>query len=395
MTFNFDETIDRHDTRSVKWDLTKNVFGRDDLLPLWVADMDFACPPSVVEALTERVKHPIYGYPVKDEDFFVSAINWVKKRFQADISKDYLMTIPGVVPGIYLAIDAFTKPGDKVIIQPPVYHPFFSAVENKGRKLVLNPLKEENGHYEMDLEDLESKIDARTKLLVLCNPHNPIGKVWSREELIKLSEICVKHDIIIVSDEIHSDLVYEKGHHTPFYTLPGQYADQTVTFIAPSKTFNLAGLFTSIAIIENPKLRQAYKTAMENNSMGNINTFGIEAMMAAYNGGEAWLNSLLVYLKGNATYIHEFLKERLPKIKMAVPEATYLGWMDFREMNLYGEELRQFIINEAKLGLNDGVMFGAQGDGFQRINFASPRSVIEKAMHQLEEAVIKREKSKN
>lgn len=390
MSYNFDELVDRRGSKSIKWDLNKKLFGKEDVLPLWVADMDFSCPPAVVDALVKRAQHPIYGYPTKDKDMFQAVTGWIKRRFQQEVSPDTLLTIPGVVPAIYIAIEAFSKPGDKVIIQPPVYHPFFSAVENKGRQLVLNPLIETEGHYSMDFKDLEEKIDSRTKLLVLCSPHNPIGKVWSEEDLIKLGEICNKHDILIVSDEIHSDLVYEKGQHTPFYSLPEVYSNQSITLIAPSKTFNLAGLYSSIAIIKNAKLRKAFLTEMSNNGLGSINVFGIEAMMAAYNNGDEWLDNLLVYLKSNAEYIQKFLEERIPEVKMVLPEATYLGWLDFRQLNLDRDALRQFIIEEAGLGLNDGAMFGEEGNGFQRINFATSRALVEKAMHQLEAAVKKR-----
>jgi cystathionine beta-lyase len=387
MTYNFDEVLNRDNTNSVKWNYRKEVFGTDDVLPLWVADMDFPCPPAVVEAIQKRAQHPIYGYPGKPDAFFQSAVGWMKRRFGTEVRQELMVTVPGVVPGVHIAVDAFTSPGDKVIIQPPVYHPFFAAVENRGRHVVENPLIEHNGQYEMDFEDLKEKIDARTRMLILCSPHNPVGRVWTRAELFELAEICVKNDMIIISDEIHADLVYEKGVHVPFSTLPEEFSSQCLTFIAPSKTFNLAGLFSSIAMAENPKIFNRYQTALEKTGLGMLNVFGVEALTAAYNRGEEWLDELLIYLRGNAEYISDFLQTRIPQVKMNVPEATYLGWMDFRELRLSEKELNDFIIQKAKLGLNGGAAFGQEGIGFQRINFACQRSILEEAMGRLEKAV--------
>ncbi|HET7577736.1 MAG TPA: PatB family C-S lyase [Bacillales bacterium] len=387
MTYNLDEVLDRAGTNSIKWNYRNDVFGSDDVLPLWVADMDFPCPPSVTEALVERAKHPIYGYPGRPEAFFQSVVKWIERRFDVEPNRDWMTPVPGVVTGLHVAIDAFTKPGDKVVIQPPVYHPFFKAIENRGRHIVENPLTEDNGHYRMDLEDLKEKIDARTRMIILCSPHNPIGRVWTKEELQELTDICIENDIFIVSDEIHSDLIYEKGTHTPFYSLSKEAAAQSLTFIAPSKTFNLAGLAASIAIAGDDKIHREFSNTMAKAGIFHINLFGMEALQAAYNNGEEWLEDVLHYLHDNAEYVHEFLQERIPQVKMAVPEATYLGWMDFRELGMYGEELNDFIVQKARLGFNAGKMFGKQGDGFQRINFACPRSILEEAMERLEQAV--------
>ena len=383
----FDEMIDRIGTNSVKWDSRHQVFGTSDVLPLWVADMDFPCPPEVVEALVKRAQHPIYGYPGDNSPLFEAAKGWIERRFGADVHTDWMVAIPGVVPGIQVAIEAFTKPGDKVIIQPPVYPPFFATSENLGRRIVENPLKVVDGNYVMDFDDLKAKIDNRTKLFVLCSPHNPIGRVWSKDDLRKLGEICVEHDIIVIADEIHSDLVYEKGAHTPFYTISKELANQSLAFISGSKTFNLAGLFTSIAIAENPKLRNEFKTAVSKAGLNHINIFGIEATIAAYTHGDKWLDELLDYLHENAVYAHEFIKSNMPEIKMNVPEATYLAWLDFRELGLYGEDLRRFLIHDAKIGLNDGFNFGKQGDGFCRLNFGCSRSILKEALERLEKAV--------
>jgi cystathionine beta-lyase len=387
MKYNFDEVIDRIGTNSSKWDYREKIFGTEDVLPLWVADMDFPCPPCVVEAIIKRAQHPIYGYPGKPREFFVAAVHWLKRRFGVDVQPEWMATVPGVVPGIHIAIEAFTNPGDKVVVQPPVYHPFFRAIRNRGRQIVENPLMEKDGRYYMDFADLKEKIDERTRMLILCSPHNPVGRVWERDELLELADICMKNDILIISDEIHSDLVYEKRKHIPLFSLSPEISNHCITFISVSKTFNLAGLFTSIAFTENPKILRELKMAIHKASMEDINLFGIEALIAAYNEGEDWLEELLLYLKGNAEYISNFLRERIPQVKMQVPEGTYLGWMDFRELRLRGEELKEFIIRKAKLGLNDGMMFGAQGEGFQRINFACSRKTLEEAMLRLEKAV--------
>ncbi len=383
----FDEIIDRLGTNSVKWDARERIFGSGDVLPLWVADMDLPCPPEVVQAIEARAKHPIYGYPGDNGALFEAAKGWVNRRFGAEVDTDWMVAIPGVVPGIQVAINAFTKPGDKVIIQPPVYPPFFSTSEELGRRIVENPLKRVDGKYVMDFDDLRKKIDQRTKLFVLCSPHNPIGQVWSREDLLQLGEICAEKGIMIIADEIHSDLVYEKGAHTPFYTLSEQLANQSVTFISGSKTFNLAGLFTSIAIIKNRKLRNEFRVTANKMGLNHINLFGIVASTAAYNHGDQWLDELLDYLHENAVMIRHFLSERIPEIKMTIPEATYLAWLDFRELGLYGQELRNFLIREAKVGLNDGFQFGKQGDGFCRMNFGCPRSVLKEALQRIEKAV--------
>jgi len=337
-----------------------------------------------------RAKHPIYGYSGKPKALFEAAEGWMERRFGVKASPDLMSTVPGVVTGIHMAIDAFTHQGDKIIIQPPVYHPFFSAVENRGRHIVENPLIEEDGKYRMDLEDLRKKIDSRTKMIILCSPHNPIGRVWTEKELHELLAICEEYDLFVLSDEIHSDLVYEEGSHKPFYSLSKAAADRSVTFVAPSKTFNLAGLAASIAISGNEKIKRDFDNAVAKAGIFHINLFGIEAMKAAYSDGDQWLDEVLGYLHGNANFAHTFLQEKVPEVKMKVPEATYLGWMDCRELGMEREELKDFMIQKARLGLNEGAIFGKQGEGFQRINFACSRSILEEAMDRLEQAVKER-----
>lgn len=390
MAYDFDTLLDRAGTNSAKWEYYKDVFGTEDVLPLWVADMDFPCPPNVTEALVERARHPIYGYPREADGFFESIVDWLARRFSVEVKAERMKTTPGVVSGLHAAIDAFTKVGDKIIIQPPVYHPFFSTIKDRGRHVVENPMIEENGRYRMDLEDLKQKIDAHTRMLILCSPHNPVGRVWTKEELLAVADICIQNDVFIVSDEIHSDLVYEKGAHTPFYSLPDEILENSLSFIAPSKTFNLAGLFTSIAISGSDRVQREFSNARDRMGLNHVNIFGIAALKAAYNGGEDWLENVLVYLRENAEYVHQFLQGHIPQVKMQVPEATYLGWMDFRELGLYGEQLDEFMVKKARLGMNAGAMFGKQGDGFQRINFACPRSLLKEAMERLEKAVKER-----
>lgn len=387
LNFNFNEDFNRKETNSIKWDSIEKVFGCTDVLPLWIADMDLACAPAIVKAINNRAQHPIYGYGYIPEEFYLSAINWASKRYNTLIRRNWLTTVPGVVPALNLAIDAFSKPGDEIIIQPPVYFPFFSTIKNNGRVIIENPLIEQDGLYFMDLQDLENKITSKTKMLILCSPANPVGRVWSREELEALFEICNKNKIIVVSDEIHSDLVYEKGKHIPFYSLNNDAANMSITFMSPSKTFNIAGLFSSLAIIPNEDLFTEFTHAILRSSLENLNLFGIEAVIAAYNEGEEWLDELLVYLKGNAEFIHHYLETKIPDVKMRITEATYLGWLDFRGLGLSGNQLNEFLIKEAKLGLNEGRGFGVQGDGFMRLNFATTRKTLEEAMMRLEKAV--------
>lgn len=389
MRYDFDTILDQKGTNSLKWEYRKETFDTEDVLPLWIADMDFPSPDAVTKALIQRAKHPIYGYPGLDDAFFESIINWVDKRYNTEIVKEQMKIIPGVVPGLHLAVNTFTKPGDNVVIQTPVYHPFFRVIKESGRHIVENPLIEEDGFYRMDIKDLMEKIDSKTRMIILCNPHNPVGRVWSKQELLDLADVCVKNDILIVSDEVHSDLIYKEGIHVPFYGLPEEISKHSLSFIAPSKTFNLAGLFTSIAISGSERINQEFTHACEQVGLNEVNIFGIEALKVAYTEGEDWLRHVLNYLNGNAQFINKFLKNRIPQVKMRVPEATYLGWIDFRGLELTDKQLNHFIVNDARLGMNSGSKFGVQGEGFQRINFACPRSLLREAMERLELALKK------
>lgn len=388
MPYDFDARIERKGTNSLKWEIANPDWNGEGMLPLWVADMDFACPPEVTEALIRRASHPIYGYPMKQASFYQSLRDWVEKHFGAVVEESWMTTISGVVPSMHVAIDAFTSPGDQVLIQTPVYHPFFHAIENRGREVVRTSLLEREGRYDMDWEDLEKKLgEDRVKLMLLCSPHNPIGRVWTKEELERLGNMCMEHGVIIVADEIHADLVYEKGSHTPYYTLAPELAQHSITLLSASKTFNLAGLFTSFVLTQNCQLLRTFTTTASRMGYENVNLFGIEATTAAYRHGARWLDELLVYLRGNAEYLHQFLAERIPEVSMPIPEATYLGWMDFRRLGLNQAELNRLLRKEAKLGLHDGVTFGSEGEGFQRINFGCPRSILVEAMERLEKAI--------
>lgn len=388
MKYDFDAVVERKGTDSLKWESNLAEYNREGMIPLWVADMDFTCLPEITEALNRRVAHPIYGYGIRPDAFFDSLKDWIRRRFQVEVETSWLTSIAGVVPAMHVAIDAFTSPGDKIVIQPPVYHPFFWAVEHRGRQVLENRLVEQAGRFSIDWDDLEAKLqDPQAKLMLLCSPHNPVGRVWTREELVRLGELCVKHGVLVISDEIHADLVFEKGTHTPYYSLPAELANQSVTLLAASKTFNLAGLFTSFALTPNSDLLRTFKATAAQMGHELVNIFGIEATIAAYQHGESWLDQLLVYLYDNARYIQQFLEQRLPEISMQVPEATYLGWMDFRQLNLPQKELLALIQQKARLGLQDGMIFGEAGAGYCRINFACPRALLVEAMERLEQAV--------
>ncbi|GED66453.1 cystathionine beta-lyase [Brevibacillus reuszeri] len=390
MNYEFDTYIDRIGTNSVKWETNHPDYNQEGMLPLWVADMDFACPPEVTEALLKRATHPIYGYPMKQAAFYQSLQEWIQKRFGVAVETSWMTGIPGIIPGLHVAIEAFTQVGEKVLIQSPVYHPFFHAVTNRGRQVVTSSLVNDENRYQIDWDDLEQKLsDPAVKLMLLCSPHNPIGRVWTKGELERVGELCTRQGVIVVADEIHADLVYTKGSHTPYYSLPQEISRNSVTFLAASKTFNLAGLFTSYLMTENSQFLRDFSRTASKMGYENLNLFGMEATIAAYRHGEAWLEQLLVYLKGNAEYLHQYLAMRLPEVSMAVPEATYLGWMDFRSLGLSQTELNELLRREAKLGLQDGAMFGSEGAGFQRINFGCPRSILVEAMERLERVLRK------
>lgn len=383
MKYNLDEIIDRRNTESAKWKALKGLYGREDIIPMWVADMDFKSPPEVIQSLKERADHGVFGYPMIDDNYFDSFVNWVKKRHELNISKEWIITADGVVDALKIAILAFSKPGDKVVIQTPVYYPFYNIIKSNGREILSNSLKTENGNYIMDYEDLEKKLsDKRTKLFILCNPHNPVGRVWTKQELKKLSDLCIKHNVILLSDEIHSDLIYPSNKHIPIVSISQEIKEKSLTFYAPSKTFNLAGLKASYVVIPNNELRNEYKNTIESISSSSLNIFGMIAAKAAYEKGDDWLKELLIHLENNIDFVISFFNDKLPKVKITKPEGTYLMWLDFRA---YGDEekIKEVLVNQAKVGLEEGSIFGEEGKGYFRMNIGCPKSVIEKACNNI------------
>ncbi|MCK5171503.1 MAG: PatB family C-S lyase [Bacteroidales bacterium] len=388
MKYNFDEIINRENTASVKYDLRKDIFEKEDVIPMWVADMDFKTPDFIIKAIKDRANHEVLGYSFRPESYFLSIVNWLKRRHNWEISKDWISFSPGIVPAVNMAILAFTEPNDKIIIQPPVYFPFFSAIKNNNRVIVENPLKFKNGRYFFDLNDLEKKV-ADAKMLILSNPHNPGGSVWTKDELKSLGEMCVKKNVLIMSDEIHADLVFKDFKFTPLASVSKEIADSTVTFIAPSKTFNMAALATSSVITSNNELKEKYDKVLDAIHMGLGNVFGTVASEAAYKYGDEWLDQLIDYLSENLDFAQDFLNEKIPQIKMIRPEGTYLVWLDCSELNLKGKDLKEFMIKDAGLGFNDGRMFGTGGEGYMRMNIACPKQTLLDALILLEKAVNK------
>ena len=385
-TYNFDEIIDRKNTNCLKYDATERFFNKKDLMPLWVADMDFRTPDFIVEAIKQRVNHEIYGYTFRPDSYFRSTISWMKRRHGWEIKKEWISFSPGVVAGLSFAIETFSKPGDGVVVQSPVYFPFFDVVKGSKRKMIDNPLKLVNGRYTFDLNDLKSKIDSGTKLLMLCNPQNPGGMVWTRDELVSLTDFCLEHQIMIISDEIHSDLIYEGHKHIPLASISEEVANNCMINMAPSKTFNVAGLSSSLVIIPNKAKFARYERTLGVGHFGMGNIFGSVALEAAYTHGDEWLAQLLDYLWKNYAYLENFIKAKLPRVKVMQPEATYLIWMDFTDYGMKNDELMKFLIENTGLALNDGGRFGKSGDGWLRINIGCPRSVLEEALKRLEKA---------
>lgn len=387
MKYNFDEVIDRTNNYSAKWMEMGSKFGKSDILPMWVADMDFKSPEPVINSITKRAEQGIYGYTTRPESYFDSIVDWMEKRHNWKPDRNLLIHSPGVVFSISLIVQEFTEPGDKIIVQPPVYYPFFSVIEKNNRAIIHNPLKIENGKYVMDFEDLERKIDEKVKMLILCSPHNPVGRVWSREELIILGEICKANNIRIVSDEIHADIVYKGCKHIPFASLCDKYTQNLITCIAPSKTFNLAGLQSSIVAFSNKRDYFRFHYLLDTLDIKRNSCFNVVATEMAYRFGEEWLNQLLEYLEGNLNFLLEYLKEKIPKIKAYKPEGTFLVWLDFRELGMNKDKLSEFMIKTAKVALDDGYWFGKEGEGFMRINIACPREILKEGLKRIEEAI--------
>jgi len=387
MTFDFDAVLDRRGTGSLKWDFPARRLGAPEALPMWVADMDFAAPPAVIEALARRAAHGAFGYASFPESVREAVAEWMKTRFGWEIRLDWVSIAPGVVPSLYACVRALTRPGDGVIIQTPVYPPFFSAVEASGRRLVRNPLRFEDGCWTMDFEDLERRIDDQTRTLILCSPHNPVGRVWTEEELRRLADICRTRDLTVVADEIHADLVFRGQRHIPFMTLSPEIADRTITLTAPSKTFNIAGLAASLGIASSRALRDGFRREFASTGWELPNVFGLVAMEAAYRGGGPWLEALLVYLEMGADLLDRFFAERLKPLRFYKPEGTYLALIDGRGLGLSAHGWNDFLLRKAGVCLNDGASFGAETEGFARINFGCPHSVLIEALARMERAL--------
>ena len=384
MTYNFDKIIDRTGSGDLKHGVLKERYGRDDLLPLWVADMDFETPEFITNALRRRLEHSLFGYTVVPDELWTIIIRWIADHHQWQVERQWLTYIPGIVKGIGMAINVFVKEDEKVIIQPPVYHPFRLTPQGNGRKVVFNPLKEKpGGGYEMDFEQLAEVADDKCRLLILSNPHNPAGICWDADTLRRLAHFCFEHNIIVISDEIHSDMALFGNRHTPFATVSDEAAQISITFGAPSKTFNIAGIVSSYAIVPNSTLRRRFYTWLEANELNDPPLFAPIATIAAYQHGEEWRKQMLRYVEDNIRYLEDYCRKNLPAIKPLRPEASFLVWLDCRELGFNHEQLIDLFVNRARLALNDGEMFGTGGQGFMRLNVGTPRAILKEALDRL------------
>lgn len=388
MTYNFDKITDRSGTGDLKHGVLKQRYGRDDLLPLWVADMDFETPHFITDALRRRLDHSLFGYTVVPEELWTTVIRWISDHHGWQVQREWLTYIPGIVKGIGMAVNVFVKDDEKVIIQPPVYHPFRITSEGNGREVVLNPLRElSGGGYEMDFRQLEQAADEHCRLLILSNPHNPAGICWDRETLRRLAHLCYERNIIVISDEIHSDMVLFGHRHVPFATVSDEAAEISITFGAPSKTFNIAGIVSSYAIVPNPVLRRRFYSWLEANELNDPPLFAPIATIAAYQQGEAWRRQMLHYVEDNILLVEDYCREHLPMIKPLRPEASFLVWLDCRGLGLSHDALIDLFVNQARLALNDGAMFGPGGSGFMRLNVGTPRTILSQALRQIQQAL--------
>lgn len=377
MRYDFDEIVPRRNTLSYKWDSAAD----EDMLPMWVADMDFRTAPAIVEALQKRVSHGIFGYTRVPDAYYDAVVGWFDRRHGWKIRRERMIYTSGVVPALSAVIKALTVPGDKVVVQTPVYNCFFSSVRNNGCTLVSNPLLRVEDTWKVDFEDLERKVsDPKVKLFLLCNPHNPAGRVWTKEELARMGEICFRHDVMVISDEIHCELVFPEYRYTPFASISEEFAARSVVCISPSKAFNMAGLQIANIVAPDEEVRQKIDKAINVNEVCDVNPFGVLATIAAYNEGEEWLVQLLDYLKGNYLWMRDFCRKHLSQFPVGRLEGTYLVWMDCSSLHQSSEELEQNLMKEARLWLNAGTMYGAEGEGFMRWNIACPRSVLEEGL---------------
>lgn len=400
MQHNFDQKISRIGTHAIKWEFsgerrdpshlmpTARYSGEEAVLPMWIADMDFISPQPVVEALVARARHGIYGYTDAMDSYYSCVVQWMKRRHGWEIEPDWICTTPGVVPALNLLVRTFVGPGERVIIQPPVYRPFFTAIENNAAEIAANPLLLDGNRYRMDFNHLEELVcHPQVKMAILCNPHNPVGRVWTREELLRFGEICLDNDVLMVADEIHGDLVFSGNSYIPLASLGEAFARRSITCTAPSKTFNLAGLQTSNIIIPDAALRARFQTTLESVGLFGVNAFASVAVETAYNSGEEWLDQLLAYLEANLSFLEHFVRAYIPQICVIRPEGTYLVWLDFRELGLDKHQLKSWLVNEAKVYLEEGSTYGPQGVGFARMNIGCPRAVLAEALERLRAAI--------
>jgi len=397
MKYDFNQICDRKNTNCFKWDFIQSIFGNDDVIPMWVADMDFPVATPIVEALKRRVEHEFYGYTKASTDVIQSVVDRMWDKYAWKIKSEWIVFTPGVVPALNIAVRMLTHPGDEIILQEPVYYPFFPAVTSSGCQIVNNQLKLINGRYEMDYEDLEHQFHARIgmlpvpnriKAIMLCNPHNPVGRLWNKEELTKLGDIAIKHGVVVISDEIHCELLFKDHQHTPFASISEEFEQNSIVCMSPSKTFNLAGLEVSSIIIPNKKLRHLFINT-RTGILPEPNLFGYTALEAAYRFGDEWLDQLLDYLQGNLDFLLKYFANRIPKIKVIKPQGTYLIWLDCRDLGMDDMTLRNFMRDKAKVGFDDGFLFGSGGSGFQRMNIACPRPILEEALIRIETMVNK------
>lgn len=387
--YNFNEKIDRSENHAAKWAEMKMKFGREDLTPMWIADMDIKAAPEIVEAMTEKVKQEIFGYVYRPDSYYESAANWMSKRFGYEISSKTLIHSPGVVPSMSILVNMLTKITDKILIQSPVYPPFAASVKDNGRQLIENPLvKDENGYYTIDFEDLENKLSQEdVTLFILCNPHNPVGRVWKKSELEKMGNLCKKYNVRILADEIWRDLIMPGNKHIPMGSISRDIEDITITLFSPTKSFNLAGLQASFVTFPRLEERKAFDDILGKMDIKRNNPFSLVAFEAAYNKCEDWLEELIEHLDGNMQYVVDFINERIPAIKTVKPEGTYLMWLDFNGIGIPQDKVQEFLINEARVAMNDGGTFGENGRGFARMNVACPRYMVEEAMERIEKAI--------
>jgi cystathionine beta-lyase len=381
--YNFDEIIDRRNTDCLKVDLLNERYGNANLIPLWVADMDFRTPDFIVNAIKKRCEHEVFGYTFAPDAYYESLIEWQNYKHHWEVRREWLCYIPGIVKGIAFALDCFTQPGDKVIIQPPVYHPFRLVPEMQGRQVVNNPLRLENGTYLMDLEHLESVIDERCKIFLLCSPHNPGGVVWDKETLARLAEICARRNILVVSDEIHAEMAYPQFTHCPFPAVSATAASCSLTFMAPSKTFNIAGIVTSYAVVPDPDIRNKFFSFLRARELNEGTIFSYIATTAAYTHGAGWLHQMLAYVMDNVSFVTGYLEKEIPAIRVYRPQASFMVWLDCQALGLEQAALVALFKDKAGLALNDGTMFGPGGEGYMRLNAGCPRSVLKQALDNL------------